>query len=193
MRAAWLASLMILTLLSSGVRAESPRPGRSKPSAEDTKSLLWSAKVRGYGVVDFEARQMALKKGMEELNVFIEGQQKPPFVWRPTPEYIDRHLVKESHPGEEQELEGSKVKELILTIGITDRDYREMVNQDRVARSDLRMIFLGKVLAGLVAMLGAFAGYFRLEEATKGFYTAWLRLGAVGLVAMVGAGLYWFR
>jgi hypothetical protein len=32
-------------------------------------------------------------------------------------------------------------------------------------------------------------GYFRLEEATKGYYTAWLRLAAVGLVAAAVAGL----
>ena len=30
-----------------------------------------------------------------------------------------------------------------------------------------------------------------LEEMTKGYYTAWLRLAAVGFVTVVGAGIWW--
>ena len=52
------------------------------------------------------------------------------------------------------------------------------------------MFFLGKVLAGMVALLGGVAGYFRLEEATKGYYTTWLRLGVAGLASAVGLGFW---
>jgi hypothetical protein len=46
------------------------------------------------------------------------------------------------------------------------------------------------VLLVLVALFGAAAAYFRLDEATKGYYTGWLRVGALGLVALIGAGVW---
>jgi len=39
-------------------------------------------------------------------------------------------------------------------------------------------------------LLLAVAGYLRLEDATKGYYTRLLRLAAVAFVALVGAGLW---
>jgi hypothetical protein len=39
----------------------------------------------------------------------------------------------------------------------------------------------------------AVAGYFRLEEATKGYYTNLLRFAAFGLVAAVGIALLVIR
>jgi hypothetical protein len=193
MRAAWLVSVMALAWLASDVcaesRASSTRQGRSKSSAEENKKPIWTVEVQGWGP---EAHQMALKNAQAELDAFL-ASQKPPFLWKPLPDYIEKNLQKDSKPALKRTLAGEEVVGETLFIGVSTHDYRDMTNRDRVTRSDQRMIFLGKVLAGLVAMFGAFAGYFRLEEATKGFYTAWLRLGAIGLVAMVGAGLYWFR
>ena len=46
-----------------------------------------------------------------------------------------------------------------------------------------RMTLLAKVLAGILALLVTVAGYIRLEELTKGYYTRWLRLAVVGCVS----------
>jgi len=43
------------------------------------------------------------------------------------------------------------------------------------------------MLVSVVVLLGAVSGYYRLEEATKGYYTAWLRLGLIGVACAVGA------
>jgi hypothetical protein len=56
----------------------------------------------------------------------------------------------------------------------------EMIKLDREYRTQLRMFQAGKVLAALVAVLAAVAGYFRLDELSKGYYTGWLRLAAIG-------------
>jgi hypothetical protein len=69
--------------------------------------------------------------------------------------------------------------------------YRQMYGHDRQVRSKERMSLLVRVLIGLVAALAALAGYMRLDEATKGYYTRWLRLAALGFVAVVGTGLWW--
>jgi hypothetical protein len=62
--------------------------------------------------------------------------------------------------------------------------------KQREARATLRQGVLVRVLAGLVAVLAAVALYFRLEDATKGYYTTLLRLAAVAFVALVGAGIW---
>src|SRR5262249_9207341 len=148
--------------------------------------------VVGYGKTLEDAHQEALREARAQLATWL-AEHAPPFVWNPTAEYIEDRLVKEKLVEDKDFDKTGPVKERTLKLELSTKDYREMVSKDRAARSNLRMIFLGKMLAGLVAVFGAFAGYFRLEEATKGFYTTWLRLGAVGLVAMVGAGLYWLR
>jgi len=50
---------------------------------------------------------------------------------------------------------------------------------------------LAQILVGVVALLAAVAGYLRLEDATKGYYTTWLRLAAVTFLGLVGAGIWW--
>ena len=45
-------------------------------------------------------------------------------------------------------------------------------------------------LAALVALLAVGAGYFRLEELTRGYYTGVLRLLLLGSAGAIGAGLW---
>jgi hypothetical protein len=196
MRAARLISLVALGLLVSGfatdLRASPPSArSRSKSSAPEDKKAVWTVEVEGWGKSPDDAYQDALKKAQVEVIAFLKDDNRH-FIWTPELPFVAK-LVKDKHEGEDKEFQTiGLMKQQILTVGISNSDYREMAREDRIAHSDLRMIVLGKALAGLVAVFGAFAGYFRLEEATKGFYTAWLRAGAVGLVAAVGATLYWF-
>jgi len=51
--------------------------------------------------------------------------------------------------------------------------------------TEKRMVFLVKFLAGIVALLLTVCGYIRLDEWSKGYYTKWLRLVAIGCIATV--------
>lgn len=59
--------------------------------------------------------------------------------------------------------------------------------RDLVAR---RMTRLGGVILFLLACLAALAGYIRTDEATKGYYTNWLRLAAAAGVGASGVLVY---
>jgi hypothetical protein len=79
-----------------------------------------------------------------------------------------------------------------LRIEVTPQDRREIEREDvkyqaglRQVRAHERQALLAKALAGVVAVLAAVAGYLRLEDATKGYYTAILRLCAVAFVTAV--------
>ena len=78
-----------------------------------------------------------------------------------------------------------------MRIELTPDQWRFMLREDRRLRSVSRMALSGKVLVGFVAFFGAVAGYLRLEELTKGYYTAWLRLAAISFVSAVAAGVWW--
>ncbi len=75
----------------------------------------------------------------------------------------------------------------MLDMQRQDNEYRK---QQRQVVAHARQLMLGKVLLGLVALLAALVGYFRLEEATKGYYTGWLRLAALGFLAVICTALW---
>jgi hypothetical protein len=70
------------------------------------------------------------------------------------------------------------------------KENRLAEDQDRVQVMRSRMVFLVKFLAGLVALFGTICGYLRLDEWSKGYYTKWLRLAAVGCVGAVTVFLW---
>src|SRR5262249_56683635 len=82
-------------------------------------------------------------------------------------------------------------------VEVTQKDYAAIVKAGEQAREEARRTivehrqwWLAKILLGVVVFLGALSGYIRLEDATKGYYTGWLRLGLVGVLCAVGAGLW---
>jgi hypothetical protein len=167
------------------VRAANVPPSRNESTSD--RNLSWY--VEGWGKTKEEAREDALKKIPSEVNANL-AEQGVVLNWQPTPNFV-RSLVKDWGKSESKDIEGvGPMEQIQLKVEITPHDYRQMVKMDREERAEGRMMFLGKVLAGLVALLVAVGGYFRLEEATKGYYTTWLRLGVVGLISTVGVGLW---
>jgi hypothetical protein len=65
------------------------------------------------------------------------------------------------------------------------KENRLAEDQRRLKVTEKRMVFLVKFLAGIVALLLTVCGYIRLDEWSKGYYTKWLRLVAIGCVATV--------
>jgi hypothetical protein len=55
-----------------------------------------------------------------------------------------------------------------------------------------RMLFLLKVMGGLVVLLATVAGYIRMDEWSKGYYTNWLRLAVLSCAGVVAAGWWLF-
>jgi hypothetical protein len=159
--------------------------------AEEQPFPVWTVKEGGQTLDD--AEEMAQKRALKEIQSFLE-QQSPPIRWQPTPEWIkdQQQPLLKNRTTEEGTLptSGLHVHWVSYDVQLTPQAYRKILENDRQLTMQERQFLLGKILAGLVAVFTAFAGYYRLEEATKGYYTNWLRLGAVGLVAAVGAAIY---
>jgi hypothetical protein len=192
-----MASLLALGLLIAGVQTKLHAQSNSRGTrntrpvsnirevkAWDDITAVGETKQDAENNAYLEARSRVINYFSDELNIHLD--------WVPSIEDIKR-LVK-TPPVEEQPVnlgvgsETARRVKLQLSMSVEERN--EFLRKDRDHRVVQREIFLGKILAGLVAFLAAVAGYFRLDEATKGYYTGWLRLAALGLVGIVGAGIW---
>lgn len=139
--------------------------------------------VEGLGHTKADARQDALEKAQAKLIVFLH-EQNPPVEWTPPLSYIRAHLVKSETEEEARELDPpvGQVQVVRLMVELTPDDRPYVLEQDRHCRMKPRLVLAGLILGSLVALLAAVAAYVRLDEWSKGYYTNWLRLAAVGFV-----------
>lgn len=201
-----LTGLVILALLAGSAcgyaEGRLPRKVRSLfiPSADSlqveararTTEMLLSWLVEGWGNTREDAWQRALENARTDLPGHL-AEHDLALDWRPSLSFIRDKLVKGAPEYLKEDFHEpvGPAQGVRLQIGITTKDWEQMLQQDRQLRAESRMLVLAKLLAGFVAFLGTVAGYLRLEEMTKGYYTAWLRLAAIGFVTAVGAGIWW--
>jgi hypothetical protein len=148
--------------------------------------------VDGYDLEDPEAaQQAALRKARESVQKYL-NEHYGSLGWRPSLEQLVQAGVvrPEGTPGTHKLNTGEEVQEAHARVELT-RNYREglqrMVLQQHTRQ---RQWLMARVLAGAVALLLVCAGYLRLEEATRGYYTRLLRLVAFGALTGVGVGLW---
>lgn len=192
MRPIRLASLVLLGLLLGGGCAEAGngRPGkpRVRPAAETPGKPIRTFDVTGYGETYEDAYDRALKEAQEQLTVFLAAQD-PTLDWRPPLAFVRTLVHGQPEEGTKDLEKLGTLREVKLHLTLSAGEVRHLQEKAVEHRSAQRMLALGKVLVGLVVLFAAVAGYFRVEEATKGYYTAWLRLGVLGLMAAVALAL----
>jgi hypothetical protein len=173
------------------VREAKPVAGTRLVSEESASNMKWEAD--GFGLTEKDAENFALEKVRNEIAdyLFQNGLRD----WRPevsdirassTP--IFRNKEKDF---EDPEL--GKMQRVTVVVELTPKAMREFQKEARHQRAGNRMMATSKGLGMLVALLVALGGYFRLEEATKGYYTTWLRLSTVGFIGTAAAVLWLIR
>jgi hypothetical protein len=118
-----------------------------------------------------------------ELGDYLRNQQ-PPIEWTPPPWFVE-NLVKRSVTLNDKPLAGvpgAKKYRYEGTIQINAAVRADILRHDREFRSQQRMLWLALVVAGIVALVSVVAVYVRMDEMTKGYYTGWLRVAAVGFL-----------
>jgi hypothetical protein len=161
-------------------------PDKVKPA--DPKGPPWT--VVGRGADQQSADETALEKAREKVLAYLRTQD-PPLQCQPSVDYVDKNLVKErEQPKELDDAILGKVHERTLKVDVDPKHLRDMVEMDRQDRMQDRQLLLAKILGGILALLTAVFGYYKLDEVTKGYYTGWLRVAAIILIAAVGATLF---
>jgi hypothetical protein len=187
MRPTRLMSLVLLWLLTSAACTYAQHPRRARPPAPN--EVVASFEVTAYGETYNDAYESAIKDAQSKLASWVAAED-PSLHWKPSVLFVQRLIKKAPRVDSRVKLEKvGLVTPVCLQLEVTQNDVQFILKETRELRSAERMLFLGKVLAGLVAFCLAISGYFRLEEATKGYYTNWLRLGALGFVTAIGVTL----
>jgi hypothetical protein len=146
-----------------------------------------------------DATQRALTLAKATVHRYLRNQE-PPINWVPPLNFVHMRLVK-NLTNELADFGGSvgPMHRVILDVKLTPEALREIVQQDREQgrqmvqrereeQAKARMLWLGKILLALVALLAAVAGYIRLDDMTKGYLSHWMRLAVffVGAVLVLG-------
>ncbi len=76
-----------------------------------------------------------------------------------------------------------------MRLDFSDQSRQQVLRAYETQLSHERLLQVGGLLAFVLACLGVFRSYIRLDEATKGYYTNVLRLGSTLVIAATGAVL----
>jgi hypothetical protein len=200
MRRSLYSSLLALALIAAA-RTPAQADGRAgdpvKPAGQGPNPSWVEV---GYGETPAGAQQMALNVAAESAVHFLR-EHHPHLGWIPSQAFLrERGIVRPEGEVEEKTIRDQKVQVAHARVEITEQSLREIRDRAREERKAQRQQLkvqrhgaTGKALGGVVALLVVIAGYLRLEEATRGYYTRLLRATALALLLLVGAGLFLLR
>jgi hypothetical protein len=171
---------------------EAQQQQRAEPKAEV---------VSGYGETASAARANALREAQDWLERELRTELKSGWsVPRKQlePAYLEKmgviNVEKADKPTPDPEAGGAMRQQYKVTLmpqyvnAVVKESREEWVaheNQERQGHAVVRQHVVLRVLGGVLALLLVVAGYLRLEEATRGYYTALLRVAALGVLATV--------
>jgi len=169
-----------------------PAEAKSEPTtkstgAGDSKLPTWQV-VSGWQTSKADAERFALIGAQVALIDYLRTQESP-LEWTPSLDFVA--TLKKARKDETRKFDSAgEMHQVTLEIKVTPQARKEMWQHDRDFRAGERMLWLARVLAAMVALLAAVAGYFRMEEMTKGYYTGWLRLAAAGFIGAAAVMLF---
>ena len=161
--------------ITSAATSKKSRP----PRGPDAEAVLVTWDLTGdYSFTENEAWESALESARSQVTHDLK------LVAPLSRETIREKLVKNWEPEKNPKiLEGTEAVRIKLHMELNRGTYRELAEADRAVRVEERTEGVGRILGIVVVALGAVAGYIRLDDLTKGYYTGRLRALTVAVVA----------
>jgi hypothetical protein len=200
MRSKWWDTLLVILLLAGCIplafsRAAGPAPKKPRPAVSRTADPEENI-VDGIGKTAADARVQALKHVQDRVEKLLI-ERCGSSGWTPPPELLSielltRHGVVQAlgEPKPDPRLNDMKAIVARYRVELTKEYLREVQSVVREQRVQDRHLILARVLGGLVVLLLVVTGYLRLEDMTRGYATALLRVAAIGLVALASGALW---
>jgi hypothetical protein len=217
MRRGVLTRLVLLALVAPALAHSAAQAGKDNKQQPVASAVTFTKEVEGKSRVSFEeAIESALQTAADEVHMYLQ-EQKPALIWQPTAGYVREHLLDDLRDASNKDWTRDQIGDhtilvqktkfgvadepftyqVRLQVVVTPKGLADMRQLDEPRRKEVyrsaiqqRQVWLVKILVCVVALLTGISGYIRLEDATKGYYTGWLRLGMVGVLCAVGAGLW---
>jgi hypothetical protein len=191
MRTTLLSTLLLASVFSGGgsVRSqhlpESPQLPASSFSG-DAHLPSWHVTGSWQGSAS-EAKQAALREGRQLVEAFLREQGLHP-AHVITEANFERKCRIKNYSEEKRDFTSRDPALGVMYQTTCDIELPSKVLQD--LRAGERMLLLLKLTGGILLLLGIVVAYFRLEEATKGYYSGWLRLAAAASGSAVVAAVF---
>lgn len=138
-----------------------------------------------------KAFQDAIREAREQLVARLR-ELKPDLKWDgPKSSEIDHLVVSKKTESEYFKLPIDAVMYTTkLELEVTPSDQANLLRHVRLEEAGARQFFLLKPLLAALGVLLTIAGYYRLEDMTKGYYTLLLRASAVVLIGALGFSIF---
>jgi hypothetical protein len=202
MRASLWFGLLALGLIAASIRMSTASPQRPRgvrsappPAAEPTWEVTGHY-LRTPGEAKEEACKRAQEDALKRASTSVVAYLDKTYGrlnWNPTLDQLtEAGVVRlEGEPKQKDELVEARAR-VTITAPYRQEVERQAQETHRLARqqrSQHRHVLLARVLAGLVVLCVVVAGYLRLEDLTRGYYTSLLRLAALAVLAGTAAAL----
>ena len=182
------AGLLYLVRAASGDPLTPPEAASARVSRVDTDP--------GHGETPDAALEEARKKACAWFRDYLDAKYGD-LGWTPTPEELVSEGVVHTDKPVEWNTDALHGYEVTAHVDLSDAALRRLqpeVDRQRKRAQDRvvyrRLDVAVRVLAGLVALCLVVVGYLRLEDLTRGYYTALLRLAAGVALLLTVAGLF---
>ena len=170
------------------------RPVAEPPMAKGPADPVWKEEVLGPDQTKSQlARTDALKAACDAVAEYMQ-RRYPGYRFVPTPQFLTDRKMVDDGKDEPQTLADADAPIMIrhrLTVEILPEHLRRLLQEDRKLRVEDRLWLAGRALAALLIVLVAFAGYIRLDDWTKGYFSLALKLTAVALAVAGSVVLWW--
>ncbi|WP_406694500.1 hypothetical protein V5E97_25840 [Singulisphaera sp. Ch08] len=162
-----------------------PHPGN--PAQTAPISMVEDHVVKGrISATESRARDDARVQLQHQVTAWLATDI--PASWKPPAPLIDRLIVRSEI--EPVEKDYGTLYKATLHIDSTPARRAEIIAAYQHELVVRRMVLMGGGLAAILTCLAAVAGYIRADEATKGYYTNWLRVAAASGVGASGVLIY---
>ena len=182
------AAVLLVVRAAAGDPLTPPEAASSHVSRVDTDP--------GHGETPDAAQEEARQKACAWFRAYLDAKCGG-VGWTPTPEELISEGVVHTDKPVEWNTEALHGYEVTAHVDLSDAALRRLqpeVDRQRKRMQDqvvyARLGVALRILAGLVALCLVVVGYLRLEDLTRGYYTAVLRLGAGLALLLTVAGLF---
>jgi hypothetical protein len=189
------AGLPVATIRGTQVseaKIEAPDAGGARPHAQPpvppvSQAVATLRSIPGLLSATVErARDNARVQLEHEVTAWLAPEV--PTQWKP-PAHLITRMIKKTHV-QKIVKDYATVYEATLEADFSTQSRATIVAAHQREVVLERLGVLGGSLGFIMACLGSLAGYIRADEATKGYYTAWLRAIAAACVGAAGVVLY---
>lgn len=138
-----------------------------------------------------EARQDALDKASDRA-VRFAAESAPRLRQAPSIPgwFVEDHMLREPIYVEEVEWTYGPMYRAHLLLDLTPDTRERILSHWHGELVQKRMNQIGGSLGFLLVCVATLLGYLRMDDATRGYYSRWLAMGACGVVAGSAAALY---